>query len=133
MSHNEDSSHKFKFVENLNLTLNFFYLFQYFNFIRKIKSTQFLSFLRQLLQVHNAKYADRVTGFTQLHVLSICFSEKVTGFTQLHILNICFSERVTDFTQLHVLSICFSEGVTNFTQLHVLNICFSLFTDISNE
>ena len=54
--------------------INFVCLFQYFIFTSKFKSAQFFFFLRELLQVHNGKYTEGVTGFTQFHVLNISIS-----------------------------------------------------------
>ena len=63
-----------KFHGNMYFDVAFilFCLFRYFNFISKIKSA--LIFFLPKVALYNAKYAQRVTGFTQFHVLSIRFS-----------------------------------------------------------
>ena len=54
--------------------MNFVCLFQYFIFVSKMKSALFFFFLRELQQVHNGKYTEGVTGFTQFHKYNIYFS-----------------------------------------------------------
>ena len=61
--------------------INFVCLFQYFIFISKFKYALFFYFLRELLQVHNGKYTEGVTGFTQFHVLNISISLLLTSST----------------------------------------------------